>query len=73
MAYTVIVVMAQRLIPGGAGLASGLILGFIFSSGALGGLLTGYMADWLGLPLVFTMSAGLVVLGAVATYWLERV
>ncbi|MEN6408930.1 MAG: MFS transporter [Anaerolineaceae bacterium] len=73
MAYTVIVVMAQRLIPGGAALASGLILGFIFSSGALGGLLTGYMADWLGLPLVFTMSAGLAVLGAISTYWLERV
>ena len=36
-AYTIVVVLGQKLIPGGMGLASGLILGFVFSSGGAGG------------------------------------
>lgn len=73
MAFSVIVVLSQRIIPGGAALASGLILGFIFSSGAIGGLLTGYLADWMGLQPVFTMSAVLAIVGALACFGLEKV
>ena len=39
--HSIIVVLAQRLIPSGMGLASGLILGFMFSAGALGAMLSG--------------------------------
>ncbi len=60
-----LVVLAQRLLPGGMALASGLALGFIFSSGALGMLLTGPMAETQGFPSVLVLSSGLVLTGAV--------
>ncbi len=68
--HSIVVVIAQRIIPGGMGLASGLILGFVFSAGALGMLLTGRLADSFGYPMVFSLSAGLVVLAALTTHLL---
>ncbi len=62
--HSIMVVLAQRLLPGGMALASGLILGFIFSSGALGMLLTGPMAEARGFPAVLLLSAGIVFLGS---------
>jgi FSR family fosmidomycin resistance protein-like MFS transporter len=62
--HSIIVVFAQRLIPGGMGLASGLILGFMFSSGSVGALLSGFLADLWGVPFVFGLSAVLVVIAA---------
>jgi FSR family fosmidomycin resistance protein-like MFS transporter len=66
--HTIIVVLAQRVIPSGMGLASGLILGFMFSAGALGAMLSGYFADLWGMPLMFGFTAALVVAGS----WLAR-
>lgn len=63
--HSIIVVWAQRLIPGGMGLASGVILGFMFTSGAVGTLLSGYLADLWGLPLVFQLTAGIALAGSV--------
>lgn len=71
MMYSAIVVTAQRSIPGGMGLASGLVLGFLFSSGAVGGLITGGIADRWGFLPVFYMTAGLVLLGAFAARGLK--
>ncbi len=49
--HSVIVVLAQKLIPGKKGFASGMPLGFIFGVGALGTLLIGFLADGaFGLP-----------------------
>jgi FSR family fosmidomycin resistance protein-like MFS transporter len=62
--HSIIVVLAQRKLPGSLALASGLVLGFMFTSGALGTLLTGYLADLRGLPVVFTLSGILVLLAA---------
>ena len=62
--HSIIVVLAQRKIPGGMALASGLILGFMFSSGALGTLLTGYLADLRGLPVVFYLSGMIALIAA---------
>lgn len=62
--HSIIVVLAQRRMPSGIALASGLVLGFMFTSGALGTLLSGYLADLLGLPVVFTLSGVLVLLAA---------
>jgi hypothetical protein len=45
-------------------LASGLILGFIFSVGALGMLLTGPLVETYGFPLVLVMTTGLVLLAS---------
>jgi len=61
---SIMVVLAQRMISGGMALASGLILGFIFSSGALGMLLTGPLAEKHGFPTVLVLTSGLVLLAA---------
>jgi MFS transporter, FSR family, fosmidomycin resistance protein len=70
--HSILVVLAQRFIPGGMAMASGLILGFMFTSGALGTLFSGYLADQLGLMLVFQMNAGLVLAGALLSVTLEK-
>jgi MFS family permease len=62
--HSIMVVLAQRIVSGGMALASGMILGFIFSAGALGMLLTGPMAENYGFPTVLVMTAGLVMLAS---------
>lgn len=62
--HSIIVVLAQRIISGGMALASGLILGFIFSSGALGMLLTGPIAEQYGFPTVLVLTTGLVLIAS---------
>lgn len=46
--HSLVVVLAQNMLPGRKGFASGAILGFIFASGALGNLVMGSMIDALG-------------------------
>lgn len=70
--HSIIVVLAQRVVRGGMALASGLTLGFLFSAGALGTLLSGAMADRWGVPLVFWMTAGLVLLAALVSFFLKE-
>ncbi|MGB8983073.1 MAG: MFS transporter [Anaerolineales bacterium] len=70
--HSIMVVLAQRMISGGMALASGLILGFIFSSGALGMLLTGPVAENYGFPTVLVLTAGLVMLGAPMAWMLKE-
>lgn len=61
---SIVVVYAQSLIPGGMGLASGLTLGFMFAAGALGTVVSGALADQLGIPFIFSLSAGLALIAA---------
>lgn len=70
--HSILVVLAQRFIPGGMALASGLILGFMFTSGALGTLLTGYLADIWGFPAMFHLNAGIALSAAVMALSLQR-
>lgn len=70
--HSIIVVLAQRMIPSGMALASGLILGFMFTSGALGTLLSGYNADIRGFAFLFQFTAGLVLTAFCLAYWLQR-
>jgi len=70
--HSIIVVLAQRLIPSGMGLASGLILGFMFSAGALGAMLSGYFAELWGFPVMFGFTAGLVLAASVLTRALPK-
>jgi MFS transporter, FSR family, fosmidomycin resistance protein len=65
--YSIIVVTAQRMVPGGMATASGLILGFMFSSGAIGTYLSGHLADLVGFIPVFQMTALLTLTGAALT------
>jgi FSR family fosmidomycin resistance protein-like MFS transporter len=61
--FSVIVVQAQKVIPGGMGLASGLTLGFIFSAGAIGTIFTGMLADNLGFIAAFYLTAIIALAG----------
>jgi FSR family fosmidomycin resistance protein-like MFS transporter len=62
--HSILVVIAQRFFPGRMGMASGVILGFMFASGSFGTMLSGIQADWLGFNAVFLTTAGVVLLGA---------
>lgn len=70
--HSIIVVLAQRIIPGGMAWASGLILAFIFSSGAVGVFISGYMADWWGFPVLFLFTTGLILVSAVLSRSLPK-
>jgi len=63
--FSVIVVQAQKVIPGGMGLASGLTLGFIFSAGAIGTIFTGMVADNAGFIAAFFLTAGIALVGGI--------
>ena len=63
--HSILVVIAQRLFPGRMALASGLILGFMFSSGAMGTWVSGYLADLWGFPVVFQLTAVGIIVAAV--------
>jgi predicted MFS family arabinose efflux permease len=70
--HSIMVVLAQRIISGGMALASGLILGFIFSSGALGMLFTGPLAENYGFPTVLMLTTGLVLLASPLAWMLKE-
>ena len=70
--HSIVVVIAQGSIKGGMALASGLILGIMFSAGAFGTLLSGPLADTRGFPLVFQMTAGLVLVASLFTLQLKK-
>jgi len=70
--HSIVVVIAQSTIKGGMALASGLILGIMFSAGAFGTLLSGPLADRSGFPLVFQMTAVLVLLASLVSVRLRE-
>jgi MFS transporter, FSR family, fosmidomycin resistance protein len=57
MPHSILVLRAQSLLPGRQGLASGLILGLMFFSGAIGAYVIGIVADSIGLPRALQMTA----------------
>jgi len=69
---SIIVVFAQHVVRGGMALASGLTLGFMFSAGALGTLLSGPLADKWGFPPLFQMTAGLALVASLVTLALRE-
>jgi MFS transporter, FSR family, fosmidomycin resistance protein len=62
--HSIIVVMAQAMMPGSKALASGLILGLIFGMGAVGNFLIGWMSEVIGLGTAFQIVAGAVVVAS---------
>lgn len=69
---TLLVVIAQDLIPSGKGFASGAMLGFIFGTGALGSLFIGTLADNIGLGASFEWVAVLAAVSGVLTVFLPK-
>ncbi len=72
MPHSVLVLMAQSLLPGRRGFASGMTLGFMFFSGAIGSYLLGIVADQVGLALALQYSALLLVVAFGAALFLPR-
>lgn len=70
--HSIIVVLAQRYIPGGMAMSSGLILGFMFASGAFGVLLSGYLADLFGMTIIFWLTAALALIASTMALSLEK-
>lgn len=60
--HSIIVVIAQELVPDSKGFASGLILGVIFGTGALGALAIGLVSDAIGLATTFQFVAIVIFL-----------
>lgn len=71
-AFSIIVVLAQNIIPGGRGFSSGLILGFIFASGAIGTMFSGYIADITGIVSVFIISSGLMAIASALSLLMRK-
>lgn len=71
--HSIIVVFAQHVIRSGLALATGLTLGFMFSAGALGTLLSGWLADRSGFPLMFQITAGLLIVAASLPFFIREI
>ena len=70
--HAVIVVIAQSLMPSRRALASGLTMGFMFASGALGSYLIGLAADYYSLVSAMQVNGLLCLLAAVLSLVLRR-
>ncbi len=70
--HSILVVMAQNLLPKRQGLASGAVLGFMFAAGAAGTGLGGWVADFVGLPAVLLLMAVLPLGAGVSAFFLQR-
>ena len=65
---SVTLVMAQRLVPGRIGVASGVILGLGFVTGGIGVPITGRIADLFGMQVALASLSVLLVLGALVAF-----
>lgn len=64
---SVLVVMAQGFMPSSKAFASGIILGLIFGTGALGSLLIGVISDAMGLSIAFQFVAVAITVASLLT------
>ena len=62
--HSIIIQLAQDMMPSGKGFASGMIMGLIFGTGAVGTFLIGHMWKLLGLTLTFQIVALVVMVSA---------
>jgi MFS transporter, FSR family, fosmidomycin resistance protein len=65
MSISVTLVMAQGMVQGRAGMASGFILGIGFVTGGIGVPITGMMADVVGIPMALGISSVLLMIAIV--------
>lgn len=72
MPHSVLVIAAQSLLPGRRAFASGLTLGLMFFSGAVGTYVVGIIADEVGLAVALRNAAFLLFIAASATLLLPN-
>ena len=68
--HSILVTTAQRSFPSRAALASGVILGFMFTAGAIGAYVSGIAADRVGLAYVLQANSALGLTAALSSLWL---
>ncbi|SMD01115.1 MFS transporter [Sporomusa malonica] len=68
--FATTVVLAQEMMPGYVGMASGLTIGFSIGLGGVGATILGYVADHFGVPSVFTVLSVLPIAGVVLASFL---
>jgi FSR family fosmidomycin resistance protein-like MFS transporter len=68
--FATTVVLAQEMMPGYVGMASGLTIGFSIGLGGVGATILGYVADHFGVPSVFTVLALLPLVGVTLAWFL---
>jgi FSR family fosmidomycin resistance protein-like MFS transporter len=73
MGLSITLVMAQRLLPGRVGVASGFILGMGFVTGGIGAPVTGALADDIGTGSAIMLMAILIVVAAAIAARIPRV
>lgn len=61
--FATTIVLAQEMMPGRVGMASGLTIGFSIGLGGFGTTIMGYVADHFGVPMVFTILSILPLVG----------
>ncbi len=64
--FSVTVVMAQAMLPQQKAFASGVTLGFIFASGAIGAAIAGWIGDQIGLALILQGMALVAIVSGVS-------
>ncbi len=61
--FATTLVLAQEMMPGYEGIASGLTIGFTIGLGGLGVTILGYIADLYGIPTIFSVLSFLPIIG----------
>ena len=72
MSISVTLVMAQGMVQGRAGMASGFILGIGFVTGGIGVPITGALADFVGIPMALGITGILLVAALVIVFLLPE-
>jgi FSR family fosmidomycin resistance protein-like MFS transporter len=67
---SITLVMAQKLVPGRVGIASGVILGLGFVTGGIGVPITGRLADLFGMQLALSSLVIMLIAGTLLTFTL---
>jgi FSR family fosmidomycin resistance protein-like MFS transporter len=68
--HSILIVIAQALVPGRAAFASGVSLGYLFAAGAVAAWIIGSLADVWGLGLVIQAGAAVGLLAALLAFFL---
>ncbi len=68
--HSILVVIAQALLPGRPAFASGVTLGYLFGTGAVAAWVVGLLADSWGLTPVIQAGAGIGILAAILAFLL---
>ena len=72
MPHTILVIMVQSLLPKQQAMASGIALGFMFFSGAVGSYFVGLIADNIGLAITLQGLAVLPLIALFIAVWLPN-